>query len=241
MRRVRFRDPAGSIRTGEWTDEGITFADRTYDEADVDVLPPTEPSKVVCLARNYTEHAGGDTPDRPEFFLKGPNALAGHGDTVTLPDNDPIEFEGEAGVVIGEQCRNVDEADALSVVAGLTCVNDLSNRPDQRSEIIWVRGKAFDNAAPMGPVVASLDEIDDPEEPRVRTWIDGDLRQDTREDEMVFGVSEAIAALTEFVTLEPGDVLAMGTPRGEGPLTGGETVEIEVDGVGRLVHDVERP
>ena len=241
MRRVRFRDPAGAIRQGEWTDDGIVFADQTYDEGEVDVLPPVEPTKVVCLAGNYLEHAGGDIPDRPSLFLKGPNAVAGHGDTITLPaGKERVDYEAEVGVVIGEQCRNVDAADAMDVIAGYTNLNDVSNRDDQRIEQNWIRGKAFDGSAPMGPVVATPDHVDDPEDPRIRLWRNGEKEQDSAEDELIFTVSEVIEEVTALLTLEPGDVIGMGTSGHPKPLEDGDTIEIEVDGVGRLRHSVER-
>lgn len=241
MRRVRVQDPAGSVRVGEWTNDRIELPTGTYDPDEVDILPPVEPSKIVCLAGNYKEHAGGEIPDRPRLFLKGPNAVAGHGDTVTLPaEKERVDYEAEVGVVIGEQCRNVPEEDALDVIDGYTCFNDVSNRDDQRMEQNWVRGKAFDGSAPMGPVVASPDHIDDPEDPRVRLWQNGEKKQDSRNDELIYTVSEAIAEITTLLTLEPGDVIAMGTSGHPESLSDGDTVEIEVTGVGpRLEHSVE--
>jgi len=121
MHRMRFRDPAGAVRTGEYEDGTVSFGGRTYDTSDVDVLPPCEPSKVVCIGRNYAKHAeerGSEVPDRPMLFLKPPNALAGHGDTVTLPAGKEIEHEAELAVVVGEQCRNLDESEAMDAVAG---------------------------------------------------------------------------------------------------------------------------
>lgn len=144
-------------------------------------------------------------------------------------------------MVIGRQCRNVAEEDALDVVEGYTCVNDLSNRDDQRQEQNWVRGKSFDNAAPIGPVVATPEHVSDPEDPRVRLWLNGEKKQDSEDDSLVFNVSEVIAEFTEHLTLERGDVIAMGTSGHPTSLSDGDTVEIEVDGVGRLEHDVEVP
>jgi len=261
MRRVRFEDPAGYVRNGEWTDDGIVFADKVYDPGEVNVLPPVEPTKVVCLAANYVEHIkeGGEDaeiPDVPVVFLKAPNTVAGHGDTITLPTpraskdelpddwgielGDRVDYEAEVGVVIGEQCRHVTQEDAEDVIAGYTCVNDVSNRDDQSVYGEDIRGKAFDNAAPMGPVVATPDHVS--EDPRVRLWLNGELRQDSADDELVFSVPEAIEEITKFVTLEPGDVISMGTTYGIGPLSDGDTVEIEVEGVGpRLKHDVKAP
>ncbi len=263
MRRVRFKDNGGTVRQGEWHDDGIEFGGERYDPETVDILPPVEPTKIVCVAANYVEHikeAGRsipeDLPPRPGFFLKGPNVVAGHGDTVTLPTpavpaselagrekgdielgKGRIDYEGEFGVVIGEQCRNVPEESYMDVVAGYTCLNDISNRDDQDAERNWIRGKAFDNSAPIGPVVATPDEV--PEEPRVQLWLNGEKRQDSANDELVFPVSRAIHDVTQFLTLEPGDIVAMGTTVGVGGLSDGDRVEIEVEGVGRLEHTVE--
>lgn len=241
MRKVRFRDPAGSVRVGEWIDDAVEFGSQRFELEDIDLLPPTDPSKIVCVGLNYANHAAetdSDIPDRPLLFLKTPNTLAGAEDTITLPESkDRIDFEGELGVVIGEQCRNVAEEDAESVIAGYTCVNDLSNRDDQRVEQNWVRGKSFDNSAPIGPVMATPEDV--PEEPRVRLWLNGEKRQDSDDDELVFDVGRAISEVSTFLTLEPGDIVAMGTTVGVGPLSDGDTVEIEVEGVGRLEHDVE--
>lgn len=263
MRRVRFRDHGGSVRQGEWNDDIIEFGGEKYNPETVDILPPVEPSKIVCVAANYIEHikeAGRsipkDLPPRPGFFLKGPNTVAGHGDTVTLPTpaateeelasrekgdielgQGRIDYEGEFGVVISKQCRNVAEEDYMAVVEGYTCLNDISNRDDQDIERNWVRGKAFDNSAPIGPVLATPDEVS--EEPRVRLWLNGEKRQDSDDDELVFPVGRAISDISQFLTLEPGDIVAMGTTVGVGPLSDGDRVEIEVEGVGKLEHHVE--
>ncbi|MFB6138680.1 MAG: fumarylacetoacetate hydrolase family protein [Halobacteriaceae archaeon] len=258
MRTARFRDPAGYERTGEWTDDGIEAAGRTFDPDAVELLAPVEPSKIVCVGLNYVDHieeGGNDIPDRPSLFLKPPNAVAADGDTITLPepDVDPedtpeasgeialgegrIDYEAEVGVVIGEQCRNVAAEDAEAVIGGYTCLCDVSNRDDQKTELNWVRGKAFDGSAPMGPVVADPEHV--PEDPRVRLWQNGELRQDSAGDEFVFSPAEVIEAVTAFVTLEPGDVLSMGTTYGVGPMSDGDEIELEVEGVGTLSFDVE--
>ncbi|WP_224336847.1 fumarylacetoacetate hydrolase family protein [Haloprofundus halobius] len=243
MYHVRFRDPAGAVRTGEWHEDAITFAGETYDHHDVDILPPSEPSKIVCIGRNYADHAaehGADVPDRPMLFLKGPNTLAGHGDTVTLPaGKERLDWEAEIGVVIGEQCRNVAAKDAMDVVAGFTCFNDISNRDDQRAEQNWVRGKAFDGSAPMGPVLADPEHV--PDDARVTLRVNGETKQDGSRDQMVFDIPTLIEEITTYLTLEPGDVIATGTPEGVGPLSDGDRVEVEIEGVGTLEHDVRIP
>ncbi|WP_435358143.1 fumarylacetoacetate hydrolase family protein [Haloarchaeobius sp. DFWS5] len=243
MKRVRFRDPAGATRTGEWDDGTIRAASSEYEQDDVTVLPPCEPSKIVCVGRNYADHAAemdSDVPDRPLLFLKPPNTLSSHGSRVTLPaGKDRLDFEAELGVVVGEQARNVAAADAMDYVAGFTCVNDLSNRDDQREETNWVRGKAFDGAAPVGPVLATPDEV--PDDAYVRSYCNGELRQDGSRQQMIFSVRDLVEEITTYMTLEPGDVIATGTPEGVGNLEDGDEVAVEVEGVGRLEHTVEIP
>ncbi|ELY90981.1 fumarylacetoacetate hydrolase family protein [Natrialba taiwanensis] len=245
MKYVRFRDPAGAVRRGEFESGHVHFANESYslDSDEIDVLPPCEPSKIVCIGRNYADHAdemGSDLPDRPMLFLKPPNALAGHGDTVTVPaGKDRIDYEAELGVVIGEQCRHVSQANAMDVVEGITCMNDVSNREDQRQEQNWVRGKAFDGSAPLGPVLATPDEV--PDDARVQSRVNGEVKQDGSREQLIFSIPELIAEITTYLTLEPGDVIATGTPEGVGPLSDGDTVEIEVEGVGTLEHTVRIP
>ena len=256
MKKVRFEDPAGSVREGVWEDGTIKFADQTYDPESVNILPPVSPSKIVCLGSNYVEHikeGEGDIPERPLLFLKGPNTLAGHGDTVTLPDvelddellpddwpfelgNGRIDFEAELAVVIGKQCKHVSADEADEVIAGYTCANDISNRDDQAIETNWVRGKAFDNATPLGPVLATPEHVES--DPRVKLYLNGELRQDSSDDEMVFTVGEAIEEATRYLTLEEGDVILMGTTYGVAPLSDGDVVEIEIEGIGTLQHSV---
>jgi 2-keto-4-pentenoate hydratase/2-oxohepta-3-ene-1,7-dioic acid hydratase in catechol pathway len=242
MHRVRFRDPAGTVRHGEWTDGEIRYGDRSFDRDEVDVLPPCEPTKLVCVGRNYAKHAderGEEVPDRPLLFLKPPNTLSGHGDTVTLPaGKERVEHEAELTVVIGEQARNVPAADAMDYVAGFTCANDVSNRDDQDREQNWVRGKAFDNAAPLGPVVATPDEV--PDDAVVELRVNGETRQEGSREQFIFDIPELIEEITTYLTLEPGDVILTGTPAGVGPLEDGDRVEVEVEGVGTLEHDVRR-
>ncbi len=245
MRQVRFRDPSGATRVGEWTDSGVVVDDRSYDHDDVTMLPPCEPSKVVCVGRNYVAHAeehDADVPDRPMLFLKPPSAVAAHGATVELPTGvagKQVEHEVELGAVVGEQCRDVPPAEAESVLAGYTVVNDLSNRDDQRRESNWVRGKGFDGAAPVGPVVATPDEV--PADAELECRVNGERRQRATRDQMVFSVADLVAEVSRFLTLEPGDVIATGTPEGVGPVEDGDRVTLSVEGVGTLEHTVSMP
>ncbi|MFA9516397.1 fumarylacetoacetate hydrolase family protein [Halopenitus sp. H-Gu1] len=242
MHRARFRDEAGSVRTGEWTDDGIHFGGETYDPESVDILPPCEPTKIVCVGLNYEKHAeetDSQIPDRPLLFLKPPNALSAHGDTVPLPaGKERVDYEAELGVVIGEQCRNVSEEEAMEYVAGYTCVDDVSNRDDQRVEQNWIRGKAFDNSAPIGPVLATPDEVS--EDADIRLRVNGETRQDSSRSDFIFSIPELIAEITTYMTLEPGDVISTGTPEGVGPLSDGDRVEIDIEGIRTLEHTVRR-
>ncbi|WP_251343940.1 fumarylacetoacetate hydrolase family protein [Haloplanus halophilus] len=242
MRQVRFRDPAGMVRTGEWHGDAVSFADETYDLDEVDVLAPCEPSKIVCIGLNYADHAeeeGMDIPDRPMLFLKPPNTVAAHGDTVTLPEGkEQVDWEAELGVVVGEQCRNVDAADAESVIAGYTVVCDVSNRDDQRQEQNWVRGKAFDGAAPLGPVVADPEHL--PDDAEVSLRVNGETKQSSDITQLIFTVPELIEEISTYMTLEPGDVISTGTPSGVGGLEDGDEVAVEVEGVETLSFSVRQ-
>lgn len=256
MRYVRFRDPAGEVRTGEWTDEDgaeiaahpdhggrIALEGERFDAEDVEVLPPCEPSKVVCVGLNYADHAaeqGKEIPDRPLLFLKTPNTVTSHGEPVELlPGKERIDHEAELGVVISDRCRNVAAENAESVVAGFTCVNDLSNRDDQVVEQNWVRGKAFDDACPLGPVLATPEEV--PPDATVECRVNGETRQSSSREEFIFPVPELIEEITTYLTLEPGDVVSTGTPAGVGPLSDGDTVEVSVEGVGTLRNGFHAP
>ncbi|WP_276256390.1 fumarylacetoacetate hydrolase family protein [Halomontanus rarus] len=243
MRTVRFNDSTGYARTGEWTDDGIVADEKTYDpeNEEVDVLPPSEPTKIVCQAGGYMDHREesgfDDRPERPELFLKTPNCVVAHGDAIELPPGrDSVEFEAEFGIVIDEQCRAVSEDDAMEYVAGFTCVNDISNRDDQQDERNWVRGKAFDASLPMGPVLATPDEI--PDDAALELRLNGETKQETTTEHMIFSVPELVADVSELITLEPGDVIATGTPYGPDELSAGDVVEVEFEGVGVLENRV---
>lgn len=244
MKVVRFIDPAGSLRLGEWQGDRIYDDDEVYSPDEVNVRPPSDPSKIVGVGLNYETHAeeaGRPPPDRPSLFLMAPNVLSGHGDSVTLPERERIEHEAELGVIIGEQCSSVPEADAQDVIAGFTCVNDISNRDDQypgpnRKDLF--RGKSFDNALPVGPVLATPDEV--PRDASIRLSVNGQLRQSSSREELLFGVPELISSITELVTLEAGDLISTGTPAGVGPLAGGDRVAVDIEGIGTLEHEVRK-
>ncbi len=202
------------------------------------LLPPAEPSKIVCVGRNYLDHIRelgndtGDLPKEPGIFLKGPNALAEPGGTVEYPAwTQNFHFEGELALVIGERASHLTPENALSVVAGYTCGLDLTARDLQKTDLQWFRAKAADRFCPLGPWL----ETDlNPADLRVQTCVNGQPRQDGRTSHMIFNVPEILVYITKFVTLEPGDVVLTGTPEGVGPLQKGDRVEVEVEGVGVL-------
>ncbi|UIO99048.1 fumarylacetoacetate hydrolase family protein [Halobaculum sp. CBA1158] len=244
MRYARIRDPAGTVRTGTYDDGVVTAAGEAFDAADddVDLLAPCEPSKIVCVGRNYADHAeelGNEVPDRPLLFLKPPNSVADPHSTVTLPaGKERVDHEAEIAFVIGEQARNVAAEDAMDYVAGFTCLDDVSNRDDQNQEQNWVRGKAFDGSAPIGPCIADSEHV--PADAGVELRVNGETKQSSSRDYFMFSIPELVEEITTYLTLESGDVVATGTPAGVGPLSDGDRVEIEVEGVGVLEHDVRQ-
>ena len=240
MHRLRFRDPAGAVRTGRLIDDGIEFGDTVYGPEEVTFLAPTNPSKIVCVGLNYFDHAeetDSEVPERPVLFLKTPNTVASHRSTVSLPNNkERIDYEAELGVVIGTDCKHVSAGRAEEAIAGYTCINDISNRDDQRVEQNWVRGKSFDGAAPMGPFLATPDEV--PEDAYIRSRVNGELRQNSTIENLIFPIPDLIEEISRLITLEKGDVIATGTPAGIGPLNDRDKVEVEIEGIGTLCHDV---
>ncbi len=243
MKRVRFKDESGAVNIGSFKNGKVSFEDRMYEMDDVDILPPVKPTKLVCIGLNYEDHAeetGREVPERPKLFLKTPNTVAGHEDTITLLKNKKrIDHEAELGVVIKERCKEVDKNEAMDHVMGFTCVNDLSNRDDQRIEQNWVRGKAFDKAAPIGPVVAEPKNV--PKDAEIKALVNGEVKQKSTIDQLAFSVSELIEEITTYMTLERGDIISTGTPAGVGPIKDGDEVEIEIEGVGCLRNYFAKP
>ena len=203
------------------------------------LLPPVVPTKIVCVGRNYAEHAkelGNEAPSEPIIFLKPPSALlAPLGTIVRPPQSQRVDFEGELAVVIGREAKNVRADDWRGFVRGFTCGNDVTARDLQKKDVQFTRGKGFDTFCPLGP---SLEDDLDPSDLRVMTRVNGEVRQDGRTSQMIFPVPFLIEFITSIMTLVPGDVILTGTPAGVGPLNVGETVEVEVEGIGVLRNDV---
>jgi 2-keto-4-pentenoate hydratase/2-oxohepta-3-ene-1,7-dioic acid hydratase in catechol pathway len=217
---------------------------------DVELAAPVpNPEKILCLGLNYPLHAeefGSDAPAAPNVFAKFRNSLIGPRDTIDIPPiTAEVDFEGELAVVIGRRCRNVAAEDALDQLAGCMVFNDVTARDLQRSTSQWTAGKAIDTFAPCGPALVSLDEVGDIGSLRLRTTVNGSLMQDASASEMIYSVPETIAFLSRFMTLEPGDVIATGTPHGVGfrrepPvfLQPGDLVEVEISRLGTVVNAV---
>jgi 2-keto-4-pentenoate hydratase/2-oxohepta-3-ene-1,7-dioic acid hydratase in catechol pathway len=212
------------------------------------VLPIDRPGKIVCVGLNYRRHAeeqGAEVPERPILFAKWPNALIGPGEPIVLPGiSTSIDYEAELGVVIGERAKGVPVDDALGVVRGYLCANDVSARDLQFGDRQFTRGKSLDTFCPVGePVPAS--EVPDPQSLRIRCLVNGDVLQDSSTADMIFSVAEVIAFVTQAITLEPGDLILTGTPEGVGVfrdpqrfLADGDEVVVEIEGVGRLANPV---
>ena len=200
------------------------------------------PSKIVCVARNYVAHArelGNEVPERPLLFLKPPSSVIADGDAIELPRvSQQVEHEGEIGVVVGRSMRNVDPASALDCVEGITCVNDVTARDLQRSDGQWTRAKGFDTFCPMGPTVVPLDRLLPIEQLEVFCRVNGEERQHGVAGDMAFGIPEILSYISQVMTLEPGDLVATGTPAGVGPLVPGDVVEVEIPGVGKITNAV---
>lgn len=210
--------------------------------ADVRLLAACSPSKIVCVGRNYRDHAkelGNEVPAEPLIFLKPPSALIASDDSIVYPAlSENVSYEGELGVVIGPRpARHVPVGQALDYVFGYTCVNDVTARDLQRKDGQWTRGKGFDTFCPVGPWIVCRDMVVF-EDLRVRTLLDGEVKQDGSVRDMIFSVGAIIAFVTQFMTLEPGDLIATGTPSGVGPMQVGSTVSVEINGIGILRNRV---
>ena len=209
------------------------------------------PGKIVCVGLNYRDHAaegGMDLPKAPLLFAKWPNTLIGHGDPIVLPpESAQVDYEAELGVVIGTKARRVSERDALDHVDGYLCLNDVSARDLQFADGQWTRGKSPDTFCPVGPRLVPRAEIDDPQALAIRCIVNGEALQDSSTAQMIFSVAEIIAYASQVITLEPGDLIATGTPAGVGVfrdpkvmLQEGDEVSVEIEGLGMLTNPVTK-
>jgi 2-keto-4-pentenoate hydratase/2-oxohepta-3-ene-1,7-dioic acid hydratase in catechol pathway len=230
--RYKLEGAASDVHHGDSVPDGATL------------LAPCAPSKILCVGRNYVDHAkelGNPVPSEPLIFLKPPSALIASGESIVYPRlSQSVHFEGELGVIIGARARNVPRERAFEYVHGFTCINDVTARDIQRKDVQFTRGKGFDTFCPAGPGMVPLDELD-LGRARVVTRLNGEVKQDAPVTDMIFPVDVIIAFITACMTLEPGDLIATGTPSGVGAMAVGDTVEVEVTGVGVLTNVVVAP
>ncbi|HVQ36047.1 MAG TPA: fumarylacetoacetate hydrolase family protein [Pyrinomonadaceae bacterium] len=208
--------------------------------AEAEFVTPVTPSKIVCVGRNYVEHAaelGNKMPDEPLLFLKAPSALIANGESIELPkDSQQVEHEGELGVVIGRRARNLTASEyPLTYVMGYTCVNDVTARDLQRKDVQFTRGKSFDTFCPVGPFI--VDDID-PLNLNVTTRLNGEVKQLGSTADMAFSVPFLIRYISNIMTLYPGDLIATGTPAGVSAMKDGDVVEVEIEEIGILRNPV---
>jgi len=207
--------------------------------SEVKLLAPCAPGKIICVGRNYSEHAkelGSDVPKIPLIFLKPPSAVIAHGEPIVLPpQSQQVEHEAELVVVIGKRGRNITAEEAKSYILGYTIGNDVTARDLQKTDGQWTRAKGFDTFCPFGPWI---DTDFDPSDALITCRVNGQMRQMASTRDMVFSVPTLIAYASSVMTLEPGDLLFTGTPAGVGALTTGDLVEVEIEGLGRLSNPV---
>lgn len=205
------------------------------------LLAPVMPSKILCVGRNYAEHAaelGNEVPTEPMIFYKPPTSIIGPDQAVVYPAiSERVDHEGELAVIIGRRCRNVREEDAMSVIFGYSVANDVTARDLQKKDGQWARAKGFDTFCPIGPWV---DTSYDPADRRLRCLVNGEVRQDSTTALMVYSIARIIAHVSRFATLEPGDLILTGTPSGIGPVQPGDIMTVEIEGLGTISNPVIR-
>jgi 2,4-diketo-3-deoxy-L-fuconate hydrolase len=226
---------------------GITDPGRKVDERIA--CPVHRPSKIICLGKNYAEHAkegGFEKPENPLIFCKTPNTLNGPFDPIVLPKSSgQVDWEVELAVVIGKEGKRIPKNEALDYIAGYTVFNDVSGREAQFSDSQWFRGKSFDTFAPMGPFIVTPDEIEDVHNLRLTAIVDGEIMQDGNTCDMIFDIPTIIENISEDMTLIPGDIIATGTPAGVGifrdppvVLKPGNIVECRIEKIGAIINEV---
>ena len=241
MRRVFARARWGSeIVSGEVVNDAIELPwGRSVPLREVELLAPVTPSKVVAVALNYRAHAAEmkkPVPEEPMFFTKPTTAILATGGTIVIPpDSQEVHHEGELGIVLDKPLKNATPEEARAAVRGYTCVNDVTARDIQRRQNHYTRSKGYDTFCPIGPFLVTGIDIEDI---RIQVRVNGELRQDGRTSDMIFGPWQLLSFISRIMTLLPGDVVSTGTPPGVGPIRAGETVEVEIEGIGVLRNPV---
>lgn len=209
------------------------------------LLAPVEPTKIVCVGRNYRDHAselGNEVPKEPLIFFKPPSTLIAPGEPIHIPPADlteRVDYEGELGVIIGKRCRNLrQDEDITPYLRGFTCVNDVTARDLQKRDSQWTRAKGFDTFCPVGPVVVTPDEFNT-ESAEVETFLNGERKQHGHTRDFIFSLPEVLRYISQVMTLEPGDLIPTGTPAGVAPMKPGDAVEVRITGIGSLINPVQ--
>lgn len=264
MKVARFRAPDGTITFGVLDEAengselelvelvqdpivaGYEGTGRRFKFSEVTLLAPVIPrSKVVCVGKNYHDHVvemqergmGGDAPEDPLLFLKPNTAVIGPEDTIVRPEvSNQVEFEGELAVVIGAVAKDVPEDQALSVVYGFTCANDVTARDLQYKDGQWARAKGFDTFCPVGPIIETDLNLSDA---TIETRVNGETKQSSKLSNMIHSISKIVSYASKAFTLLPGDIILTGTPEGVGELKAGDSVEVEISGIGILRNKVQ--
>ncbi len=234
------RDSISEIKGAPWSGARLEKTGRSFPARSVNLLAPVTPTKVVCVGRNYAAHAaelGNEVPKEPLIFLKPTSAIVGSGAPIVLPKySSKVEHEGELGLVVGKRASHLsDDEDPLSYLCGYTCVNDVTARDLQKADVQFTRAKGFDTFCPVGPFLET--ELN-PADIGVECRVNGATRQTGRTSLMIYSVSFLVRWISRMMTLEPGDLIATGTPSGVGPLVAGDTVEVAVEGIGVLSNPV---
>jgi len=206
----------------------------------VSICPPVYPSKIVAVGLNYKDHAiemNRDLPKEPRIFLKPSTSVIAHGENIVYPKHmsSRVDYEGELGVVIGKTARKVEKEKAFDYVLGYTCINDITARDLQSADIQFTRAKGFDTFAPIGPVIET--EID-PSNLEISTYLNGKRKQHSYTSKLIFKIEELISFISSVMTLLPGDIISTGTPSGVAPMEVGDTVEVEIKGIGKLTNNI---
>jgi len=246
MKICRFRKheeiQIGIVEGGEiWVcDDNLQKTHELCYFSEIELLPTASPSKIVCVGRNYAEHAkelGNEVPAEPLLFLKAPSAVVGNGSVIVVPPQSAqVEHEGELAVIIGRDCKNLsDDEDPLDYVFGFTCMNDVTARDIQKKDVQFTRGKSFDTFCPIGPFIETKLDVSDI---HVMTIVNGVIKQDGRTSQMVFPVPFLIRYISRQMTLKKGDVIATGTPSGVSKLDPGDVCEVIIEGIGTLKNKV---
>ncbi len=212
-----------------------------YDLSELEILPPSQPSKIICVGLNYHDHAtelGLVVSQAPILFLKPPSSVIGHNGKILYPKvSNRVDFEAELAVIIGKKCKSIAYDRAYDVIAGFTCFNDITARDLQQKDGQWTRAKCFDTFAPVGPYIAPVGDFN-PENASIISRVNGDIRQNSNISRLIFDIPYLIEFISGIMTLEIGDIIATGTPPGVGELHKGDMVEVEIEGIGTLKNEV---